>query len=593
MVSRTLTVFSTAALLSTAVPASADPHVLMIMVDGLRPDAMEAASTPFIDALIANGTYSRNATSSDLTFSGPGQTDYLTGVHRDLHGAETNSTAAHPTAAGYQVYSGSDMHIYQDFLAIANIANPSLQTARFTGGWNPAHTTRSPAGSEYTFVGSDAAATANAAAYYGSNANNAQVGFMYLAEPDYAGHSNGFHPSVSAYTNQITQTDAAIGSVITAIQGRENFLEEDWVFILSADHGGNIGGGHSGNAPWQREIPFIVSGNSVRNGELGFDAKSIDGAATALTHLGVALPSYMAGHAIGLNSVADPRPTLGFGKNIVFNGDAEYDHGFTNHGFDQAVSGWEEFRDADFINETSSRSGGQTATILQYGTSGGFPDAGDPGPANRGENFFSAGAGSSTSEMFQQIDVSAMAAQIDAGQIDFDLSGYLGGFSSQNDRAEFFARFLDENGDEITSTTLGTVTDSDRGDQTGLLFRDEDGTLAAGTRTVELVLTTIGNDGYADNLSLELDWTREGDFNADGFVGQADLDILLANWGRDVAHSSLIEGDASGNGVVDTADLDVLRDNWGDGAFPDVNIPEPGSLAIMTLGGLALMRRRR
>ncbi|MEM9419417.1 MAG: alkaline phosphatase family protein [Planctomycetota bacterium] len=591
---RSALVFTTAALLSSG-HALADPHVLVFTIDGLRPDAMEAASTPFIDALIANGTYSSNSTTSDLTFSGPGQTDVLTGVHRDQHGAVTNSTSDNPSEADpqFQIYSGSNMHNTPDFLAIANAAQPSLQTARFTGGWNPAHTTRSPGGSEYTFVGSDAAATANAAAYYGNNANDAQVGFIYLAEPDYSGHANGFHPNVTAYTDRITQTDAEIGSVITAIQGRENFLEEDWVFIIAADHGGSINGGHSGNAVWQREVPFIVSGNSVRNGELGFDAKNVDAAATALTHLGIALPSYMSGHAIGLNSVADPRPTLGLGHNLVFNGDAEYDRGFTDHGMDQAVSGWEEFRDADFINETSSRNGGQTATILQYGTSGGFPDAGNPGPSNRGDNFFSAGAGSTSSEMFQQIDISAMAAQIDAGQIDFDLSGYLGGFSNQNDRSEFFVRFLDANGSELATSTVGTVTNSDRGDQTGLLLREADGTLASGTRIVEVVLTTTGNDGYADNLSFSLDWTLTGDINADGLVGVEDLDVLLANWGDSVTRSSLVNGDLDGDGVVGQGDLDAVLNNWSDGTPPDVNVPEPGSLALLALGGMALLRRRR
>ena len=79
--------------LATGKSLAANNHVLVIGVDGLRPDALAAASTPTFDALISNGTYSSNATTSDLTFSGPGWSDLLHGVHRDRHGVATNGTS--------------------------------------------------------------------------------------------------------------------------------------------------------------------------------------------------------------------------------------------------------------------------------------------------------------------------------------------------------------------------------------------------------------------------------------------------------------------------------------------------------------------
>jgi len=67
--------------------------------------------------------------------------------------------------------------------------------------------------------------------------------------------------------------------------------------------------------------------------------------------------------------------------------------------------------------------------------------------------------------------------------------------------------FLDGANIEIGSATLGPVTPADRGNQTGLLFREVQGFLPVGTTTINLSLSmerlnSSDNDGYADNLSF-------------------------------------------------------------------------------------------
>ena len=54
-----------------------------------------------------------------------------------------------------------------------------------------------------------------------------------------------------------------------------------------------------------------------------------------------------------------------------------------------------------------------------------------------------------------------------------------------------------------------------------------------------------------------------GDLNLDQAVNFADLDLVRANWNRDVFPGSLIDGDPSGDGYVGSADLDIVRGNWG------------------------------
>jgi hypothetical protein len=64
---------------------------------------------------------------------------------------------------------------------------------------------------------------------------------------------------------------------------------------------------------------------------------------------------------------------------------------------------------------------------------------------------------------------------------------------------------------------------------------------------------------------------QPGDLSGDGFVGQADLDIVLANWGcGGEGGEPLLDAraDASGDGFVGQADLDIVLAHWGQGTLP-------------------------
>ena len=81
----------------------------------------------------------------------------------------------------------------------------------------------------------------------------------------------------------------------------------------------------------------------------------------------------------------------------------------------------------------------------------------------------------------------------------------------------------------------------------------------------------------------------EGDYNGDGFVSQADLDLVLLNWGDDVVPTGWVSPDIFDGGMSQN-ELDAVLLNWGDGSPPTPSlVPEPAtgiglSVILLALG---------
>lgn len=207
--------------------------------------------------------------------------------------------------------------------------------------------------------------------------------------------------------------------------------------------------------------------------------------------------TYAAALAIAAAFAAAPAHAATLHSNLIDNGDAEQGAVSASEGdTSESIAGW-------------SVVAGHMV-ILAHEDKFGAPDL-DPDPANPfepGDNFFYGGQTSTPSVLAQSIDVSPLAGAIDSGATDFVLSGWLGGWSTHDDRLDLVAVFRDGGGNALGEASIGPVWAADRNAVTGFLFRSDEGAVPELTRTVQLTMSTYAwqgasnNDGMADNLSL-------------------------------------------------------------------------------------------
>ncbi|MDD4817935.1 MAG: alkaline phosphatase family protein [Victivallaceae bacterium] len=253
------------------------PKSLVIMLDGARADSFFDTPTPNLDKLMTEDAWQpgyRGAWSFSVDTvpdapanSAPNHAAIATGVT-----AVKNLVTDNGKTAGGN---------YEDWPHVLSYLAPDHRTA-FLYGWGESGQVRAKGNVEYLEVG-DSAVAAAAVERIG---NGVDAMMVYINAPDAAGHNVGFYPHTATYRNTISGCDAIIGEMLSAVAARPEFKNEDWLIIVTSDHGG-YHTGHGMPSAHAEKVPVVVAGRHVKSGELAAPCSVVDVPATMLAHFGL------------------------------------------------------------------------------------------------------------------------------------------------------------------------------------------------------------------------------------------------------------------------------------------------------------------
>ena len=267
-------------------------RALVIGIDGVRADALkklvETGAAPHLKTLIDHGSVTWNAyaggnigtPTQQPTSSGPGWSSILTGTWADKHGATSNT------------FTGRNYTTYPHFFSRIRGTHPAASLSSLVV-WSPIDdfiVQDSPNSADFRskFANDILMTSATVARLSGADPD---VVFVHFDEVDHVGHASGYGPTLTPYLNAITTVDSQVGQMIDAIESRPQFAAEDWLYVVTTDHGG-LGSSHGGQSADERTIFIIASGGDVPKGSVSRESIGHTAIpATVMRHLGLGIPA--------------------------------------------------------------------------------------------------------------------------------------------------------------------------------------------------------------------------------------------------------------------------------------------------------------
>lgn len=218
---------------------------VLIMTDGMRPDALPLINTPSLDQLQALGSYTMTGSSVMPSVTLPCHTSIFHSVPPQRHGIVTNTwqpmARPLPGLVDQAHAAGKRCHFYHNWEPLRDLNRP--EALEFSYYRNNCYT---PGGDQ---VIAEMAAQIIAA-------ERPDFAFVYLGTIDVAGHVYGWMSD--QYLRQIEAVDGAVGAVLAVLQPQDTVL-------VHSDHGGHDRT-HGTDMAEDMTIPWMIAGPGIRQG---------------------------------------------------------------------------------------------------------------------------------------------------------------------------------------------------------------------------------------------------------------------------------------------------------------------------------------
>ena len=265
-------------------------RVVLLSLDGIRPDGLRQARTPNLDRLFARGVFSDTTRDVMPSVTLPNWTTILTGCGPEQHGVTANdwdrASPDLPCVAG--AAGGYVPSVFSELKAQI----PGVRTA-FYWNWEPLIGPYDPASlDESAFEENDGyeGNCAKALAFLVANRDAPTLVFLYDVHTDHAGHNHGWMSA--PYITAIEEADAAFGRLLFGL-ARAGLLASTH-FLFLTDHGGH-GTGHGSDIPEDMIVPWGIVGPGIRKGrELALN-DTVNTAPTILRLFGATPPAHWTG----------------------------------------------------------------------------------------------------------------------------------------------------------------------------------------------------------------------------------------------------------------------------------------------------------
>lgn len=282
------------------------PKALFIIVDGIPADVIEKLDLPTLKEIAQAGGYTRSYTGGESngysktpTISAVGYNSLITGTWANKHNVWDNDIAA-PNYNYWNIFriaETSDAHITTAIFSTwldnrTKLIGEGLKDAgsiKLDYKYDSLEydTVRFPHKDDRIFIQQIDEAVVSAAAQSIAT-QSPDLTWVYLEFTDDMGHMYGDGPR---FYDAVRSADAQIGKIWQAIKEREKIFKEDWLIVITTDHGRDAATGkHHGGQSDRERLTWITTNSRRLNMHFKETPAMVDIMPSISYHLNLAIP---------------------------------------------------------------------------------------------------------------------------------------------------------------------------------------------------------------------------------------------------------------------------------------------------------------